>query len=262
VAGTTRGSGRGSTKLPSSLGQRRGSGLQWIWAAAGGLLLAFAIAVAWQPWGEDRPDLRRVANLAAPGDAVVFFGDSITQGYGVRPEESFPALVAQALGLSFVNAGVPGDTMGAGLARMERDVLRHRPRLVVVEFGGNDFLRRVPPEETLRHLEAIVGVLIQSGIMTVVLEVNPGLGGDPYLKGYQAVVERHGALLVPDILRGILTNRDLKADTIHPNAKGHRLIAERVTAALRPLLQEADRRRAAPDAKRSGFLLPVLRTIG
>ena len=58
------------------------------------------------------------------------------------------------------------------------------------------------------------------------------------------------------------TNPDLKADTIHPNAKGHRVIAERVTAALRPLLQEADRRRAVSDAKRSGFFLPAFRTIG
>ena len=249
MAGTAGGRGRGSPGLRRSFGQRPGARFPWLWAATGGLLLAVAIAVVWQTWGGYRPDLRRVANLAAPGDAVVFFGDSITQGYGVRPEDSFPALVGQALGLSFVNAGVPGDTMGAGLARMERDVMPHRPRLVVVEFGGNDFLRRVPPEKTLRHLEAIVSALIQSGTMAVVLEVNPGLGGDPYLTGYRAVVEQYGALLVPDILRGILTNPDLKADTIHPNAKGHRLIAERVTAALRPLLQEADGRRAAPHAK-------------
>ena len=262
MAGTGKGKGRRSLGLRSSFGQRRGSGFQWLWAATGGLLLAVAIAVVWQSCAGSRPDLRRVANLAAPGDPVVFFGDSITQGYGVRPEESFPALVGQALGVSFVNVGVPGDTMGAGLARMERDVLPHRPRLVVVEFGGNDFLRRVPPEDTLRHLEAIVSALIHEGMMVVVLEVNAGLGGDQYLKGYQAVAERYGALLVPDILRGILTNPDLKADTIHPNAKGHRLIAERVTAALRPLLEEADRRRAARDATRSGFFLPAFRAIG
>jgi hypothetical protein len=99
-------------------------------------------------------------------------------------------------------------------------------------------------------------------MMVVVLEVNAGLGGDQYLKGYQAVAKRYGALLVPDILKGILTNRDLKADTIHPNAKGHRLIAERVTATLRPLLEEADRRRAARDTKRSGFFLPAFQAIG
>ena len=206
-------------------------------------LLLVAAAVAWWAWPSRGPDVRRAANLAAPGDIVVFFGDSITQGYGVRSEESFPALVGQALGVPIVNAGVPGDTMSAGLARMERDVLSHRPRLAVVEFGGNDFLRHVPVEETLQNLEAIVSTLIGGGMMVVILEVEVGLGGDPYLVGYQAVAERHGAILVPDIMKGILTSPDLKADTIHPNAKGHRLIADRVIRILAPLLREANRRR-------------------
>ena len=208
-------------------------------------LLLVAAAVAWWAWPSRGPDVRRAANLAAPGDIVVFFGDSITQGYGVRSEESFPALAGQALGVPIVNAGVPGDTMSAGLARMERDVLSHHPRLAVVEFGGNDFLRRVPVEETLQNLEAIVSTLIGGGMMVVILEVEVGLGGDPYLVGYQAVAERHGAILVPDIMKGILTSPDLKADTIHPNAKGHRLIADRVIRILAPLLREANRRRGS-----------------
>jgi acyl-CoA thioesterase-1 len=228
----------------------------------GGLLLLLAVVVLWQLRWESALDLRRVANLTAPGGPVVFFGDSITDGYGVHPEESFPALVGGALGVAFVNAGVPGDTMGAGLARMERDVLAHRPRVVVVEFGGNDFLRRVPAEETRRHLEAIVSHLIQEGVMVVILEVNVGLRGDPYRTGYQAVADRHGAVLVRDILRGILSDPDLKTDAIHPNAKGHRLIAERVIAALRPLLEEADRRRGTSDRKSSAFSLPGFQSVG
>ena len=93
MADTTGRSGRGSPGLRRSYGQRRASRFPWLRAATGGLLLAVTIAVVWQPWGGSRSDLRRVANLAAPGDAVVFFGDSITQGYGVRTEESFLALV-------------------------------------------------------------------------------------------------------------------------------------------------------------------------
>ena len=69
--------------------------------------------------------------------------------------------------------------------------------------------------------------------MVAILHVNVGLGGDSYLQGYRAVADRHGAVLVPDILSGILTNPDLKSDTIHPNAKGHRLIAERVVKTVR-----------------------------
>jgi acyl-CoA thioesterase-1 len=207
------------------------------------------------------PDLGRVANLEAPGEVMVFFGNSITQGYGVRPDESFPGLVARELGIVFVNAGVPGDTTAAGLARIERDVLTHRPRLTLVEFGGNDFLRRVPVDETLKNLDAMVKTLVAQGMMVVILEVNVGLMSDPYLKGYRTLAERYGAVLVEDVMKGILGNPDLKVDGIHPNAQGHRLIAERVIKVLRPLLREADRRRGSPVRQSLDFPLPALQPV-
>ncbi|MFI5340999.1 MAG: GDSL-type esterase/lipase family protein [Candidatus Methylomirabilales bacterium] len=202
-----------------------------------------------------------MANLEAPGEVVVFFGDSITQGYGVRPEDSFPSLVGRELGIAFVNAGVPGDTTTAGLARVERDVIAHRPRLTLVEFGGNDFLRRVPLEETLKNLDSIVKTLVAQGMMVVILEVNVGLMGDPYLEGYRVMANRYGAVLVEDVMKGILGNPDLKVDGIHPNAQGHRLIAERVVRVLRPLLQEADRRRGSAVRQSLDFRLLALRAV-
>jgi len=227
-----------------------------------GALVLLALATVWYVTRPVRPDLRRVANLGAPGEVVVFFGDSITQGYGVRPEESFPALVARDLGLAtFVNAGVPGDTTAAGLARIERDVLPHRPRLTLVEFGGNDFLRRVPLEETLENLDGIVKTLIAQGMMVVILEVNVGLMGDPYLQGYRAVAERHGAVLAEDVLRGILSQPDLRGDPIHPNARGHRVIADRVVKVLRPLLKEANRRRGSLGKSSQDSPLPDSRGV-
>jgi lysophospholipase L1-like esterase len=89
-----------------------------------------------------------------------------------------------------------------------------------------------------------------------------GLGGDPYLAGYQAVADRHGALLIADVMRGILAGSDMRVDAIHPNAKGHRLIADRMTAALRPLLAEADRRRGVPATRSSAFRLPGIAPVG
>ncbi len=227
----------------------------WLFVASGVLLLA--LAVGWYLARQRGPDLSRVANLDAPGEVVVFFGDSITQGYGVRPEESFPSQVAGDLGLALVNAGVAGDTTAAGLGRIERDVLAHRPRLTLVEFGGNDFLRRVPLDETLKNLDAMVRTLHDQGMMVMILEVNVGLMGDPYLKGYRAVGERYGAVMVEDILGEIMSNPDLKVDSIHPNARGHRLIAERVVKVLRPLLGEADRRRGSGRRQSQDFPLPA-----
>ena len=226
-----------------------------------GLLVLLVLGVGWYVLRLKGPDLGRVANLDAPGEVVVFFGDSITRGYGVRPEDSFPSLVASALGIAFVNAGIPGDTTAAGLARIQHDVVSHRPRLTLVEFGGNDFLRRVPLEETLKNLDEIVRMLVAQGMMVVILEVNVGLMGDPYLEGYRAVAKRYGAVLVADVMKGILGNPDLKVDGIHPNPQGHRLISERVIQVLRPLLQAADRQRSSAVRQSLDFPLPVMRAL-
>ena len=224
-------------------------------------MVLVAVCTGWYLTRRSGLDLGRVANLEAPGEVVVFFGDSITQGYGVRPEDSFPSVVAGELGIVVVNAGVAGDTTAAGLARIERDVMPHQPRLALVEFGGNDFLRHLPLEETLKNLDGIVKILVAQGMMVVILEVNVGFMGDPYLEGYRAVAKRHGAVLVEDVMKGILGNPDLKADGIHPNARGHRLIAERVIRVLRPLLQEADRRRASAVRQSLDFPLPAPRAL-
>lgn len=98
--------------------------------------------------------------------------------------------------------------------------------------------------------------------MVAILHVNVGMGGDLYLKGYRAVADRHGAVLIPDILRGVLGNPDLKSDAIHPNAKGHRQIAERVIKSLRPLLEAAGRRRGTLGQQTSAFPLPGFRSVG
>jgi acyl-CoA thioesterase-1 len=252
----------GGSPRPPVVVRSRPSRPRWLWGAAAAFAGLLALGAWWVFWSGPRLDLRRVANLDAPGDVVVFFGDSITQGYGIRAEESFPSLVAGALGVPFVNAGVPGDTMSAGLLRLERDVLSHRPRLVVVEFGGNDFLRRVPIEETLKSLETIVGRLTAEGILVVLAHVAVGLGGDPYRAGFEAAATRHGAVLIPDILQGILTSPGLKVDSIHPNAKGHQLVAERVLRILRPVLQEADRLRGRARGAAWDFGLPAFRMLG
>ncbi|HWT81731.1 MAG TPA: GDSL-type esterase/lipase family protein [Candidatus Methylomirabilis sp.] len=230
------------------------------WAILVAVLLVI-LTVGWYFLRVKTSDFGRVANLKAPGEVVVFFGDSITQGYGVRPEDSFPSLVAKELGVAFVNAGNAGDTTAAGLARIERDVSIHQPRLTVVEFGGNDFLHRLPRDETLNNLDAMVKTLVSRGMMVVVLEVNVALVGDPYVEGYRAVARRHGAVLIEDVMQGILGNPDLKVDGIHPNALGHRLIADRVIRVLRSLLQESDRRRSSAVRQTLQFHLPALRAL-
>lgn len=187
----------------------------------------------------------RIANLDSEGTGIVCFGDSITSGYGVQRDQAFPALISERLDVPVINAGIDGDTTRNALARLERDVIAHDPRIVIVEFGGNDFRKKVSTQETFANLDTLVEGITAHGAMVVMLEIRIGLLRDHYLSGYRRVAKKHGAMLIPDFMDGILGNQKLTLEGIHPNAEGHKLIADRVVAQLAPLLREADRARAA-----------------
>lgn len=181
-----------------------------------------------------------VANLSSEGDVIVAFGDSITYGFGVKAEEAYPAVLGETLGVEVVNAGQSGDTTGTALERLEDDVLRLEPRLVIVELGGNDFLNKVPKEETFRNMDRIVGACVDTGAMVVVAHIKTGVWTDAYRDRFEEIAERHGALLVPNIMRGIFGKPSMMYDQIHPNAAGHEVIAGRIAEIVGPLLERAD----------------------
>jgi lysophospholipase L1-like esterase len=160
----------------------------------------------------------------------------LTSGVGAAPGQSWPELLALELGKPVVAAGVSGDTTEGGLDRLERDVLSRNPGTVIVCLGGNDILRRMPVDGTINNLDAIISRSQASGAMVVLI----GVQGIPFLSShrsrYRALAKERGALLVPNILGGIIGNRKLMADQIHPNSDGYKLMAERVAQAMRPHL--------------------------
>lgn len=192
---------------------------------------------------ERRSPYSGIRNLKAPGETLVCFGDSLTQGVGASSEENYPALLARELRRPVINAGRGGDTSEDGLRRLEADVLAHSPRLVVVLFGGNDFLRRLPLSEAKRNIAEMVRRIQDTGAMVVLVGLKLGMFTDEYGPLYQEIARDNGALLVPDILDGVLSDPGLRSDPIHPNGAGYRRVAERLLAQLKPLLEEADRKR-------------------
>lgn len=180
------------------------------------------------------------ANLDSQGTAIIFFGDSITHGYGVSAGRDFPYLVGQMLGTAVINAGRNGDTTATALARIEKDVLSRDPRVVVVELGGNDFLRKVRRETTFQNLDKIVSLCVERGAMVVLVHAKFGLLDDPYLDGDKEIAKRHGAVLVKNVLKGVLGRPSRMVDMIHPNEEGHAIVAERIFEVLGPLLAAAD----------------------
>lgn len=187
--------------------------------------------------------------LEGPLPTVVFLGDSLTAGFQLAEGQAWPALVAERLaaeGLPFreVNAGVSGDTSAGGLARLDW-VLRAEPDVVVVELGANDALRGQDLASTEANLRAIVERLRAEdvAVLLVGLEIPPNYGPD-YARRFSALVPRLAAEydlpLVPFLLERVAGERSLNLpDGIHPNAEGHRLVAETVAPHLRPLVAAA-----------------------
>jgi len=149
-------------------------------------------------------------------------------------------VLSTRLGVSIINAGRSGDTTRSALARLDSDVLSRDPRVAIVLLGGNDFLRRVPTEETFDNLAAIVEKLRRRGAAVVLAGVSVGIMSDPYAARYDALARQNSAGLVPDILGGIIGRSNLMSDAIHPNEQGYQIIADRLEPVLRDLLSGDD----------------------
>ena len=193
--------------------------------------------------GKDSFD--KIRNLRSAGESVVFFGDSLTEGVGAGLGEDYPTVLSRRLAMPVVNAGVRGDTTAQALARISEAVLSKNPRLVVVFLGGNDFLRRVPLRDTRKNLEEIVRRVQSQGAMVAIAGMRLGFFTDEYSAIFEETARQFGALYIPGVTKGILSDAALRSDPIHPNGAGYRLVAERIAEKLTPLLRESDRLRMA-----------------
>ena len=179
---------------------------------------------------------------------VVFLGDSLTAGYGLPADESFPARVATLLKgegkpIRIVNAGVSGDTTSGGLARLEW-LLRQKPAVIVVSLGANDGLRGLPLETTKAHLAEIIDRAKAGGarVLLVGLKLPPSYGEEYTARFeaiYPALAREKSVRLVPFLLEGVGGDPALNlADGIHPNAEGQERLAQNVLPHLRDVIAE------------------------
>jgi acyl-CoA thioesterase-1 len=173
---------------------------------------------------------------------VLALGDSLTAGYGLEQDESFPAQLEKALlaagyAVKVVNAGVSGDTSAGGLARIQW-ALADRPQIVVVELGANDALRGLDPAQTHANLDQIIARLNQAGCRVILagMQSPRNLGPDynnTFDQIYPNLAKRYDLLFYPFFLEGVATDPDLnQVDGIHPNSSGVRLIVK----GLQPLV--------------------------
>jgi len=183
---------------------------------------------------------REIKNLESNGKNIICFGDSITFGYGVSSGEDFPSALGKLLKIEVINAGIDGDTSVEALKRLDSDVLNREPFLVLVEFGGNDFLRKIPPEETINNIKQMVEKIQGKGAMVALVDISAGMFMREYRVAFRKIAEKEGTIFIPGILSGIITNPSMKSDFLHPNAQGYQLIAKRIYDSIKPYLKKED----------------------
>lgn len=189
-----------------------------------------------------------VPALAAARPVLVCFGDSITAGYGLQPEQAYPAALQRKLDHSgyryeVSNQGTSGATSKDAVASL-RTILQLHPGIVIVEFGGNDGLRGLPLEQTRRNLDTVVTAFQNAHIKVLLAGITlpPNYGPD-YIQAfdtiYRELAQKHHTAFVPMIYKDLVhVPNTIQSDGIHPTAKGSEIIAATLFPALKPLLRK------------------------
>ncbi len=169
-----------------------------------------------------------------PDDAVILaLGDSLTSGYGARPEQSYPSVLQQLSGKKVVNAGVSGEVSENGLRRLPGLLKRHQPDLLILCHGGNDILRKKSMSKMRSNLIDMIELAKNENIPVLLLGVpKPGLFLSSY-EVYQSIAEETGVFFIDDLIPDILGDNDLKSDTVHPNSDGYTVMAETIYTYLK-----------------------------
>jgi lysophospholipase L1-like esterase len=175
---------------------------------------------------------REIKNLNSSGESIICFGDSITFGYGANPTEDYPTALRKMVNLPVINAGVDGDTTFMALERLENDVLAKNPRLVIVEFCGNDFLKKIPKENTVKNLAKIIDRIQDRGAMVALVDISAGVFFQEYRQAFKKLAVQKKTIFIPVLLNRIITNPAMKSDFFHPNARGYQVIAKRIYQAI------------------------------
>lgn len=181
---------------------------------------------------------REIKNIDSQGTNIICFGNSITFGYGAMPDETYPSVLAKIIKIPVINAGIYGDTTIEAIKRIKSDVLDKEPLLVIIEFGGNDFLRKIPLVETSKGIEEMIRQIQSQGAMVAIADISTNVVMKDYGKELRRLSKKYSTIFIPRLFRGILTNPTLKSDFIHPNSQGYKLMTLRIYRTILPYLEQ------------------------
>lgn len=184
---------------------------------------------------------------------IVFFGNSLTAGYGLNLSEAFPALIQSKidslrLPYKVINAGLSGETTAGGNSRIDW-ILKQPVDIFVLELGGNDGLRGIPLESTKKNLQEILNKVREkypnAQILLAGMRVPPNMGktySDQFQAVFNSLAKENPIAFLPFLLEGVGGEPRLnQADGIHPTAEGQKIVAENVWTVLKGLLSDKDK---------------------
>jgi len=171
-----------------------------------------------------------------PEDGVILaFGDSLTYGTGVKRDDSYPSVLQKITGRKVINAGVPGEVTANGLKRLPGLLTEHDPDLLILIHGGNDMLRKKNLNTAADNLRSMIDMARNNNIPVVMMAVpNPTLILSP-AEFFKELADNMSVPIEVDAISDILQYPANKSDSVHPNAKGYRMMAESLHALLQSL---------------------------
>jgi len=235
---STRGSGRASIGY-AGLSHAVQCAIGWV--AAASLMLAVAFPVSAQTTA-------RAAPAAQPARTVLVMGDSLSAGYGLAASQGWVALTADRVaktkpGWRVVNASISGETTAGGASRIDGELKRNKPAVVVIELGANDGLRGLPLAQSRANLDRMILASKKAGakVLLIGMRMPPNLGRE-YTQGfsdnYAALAKQHGIALLPFLLEPIALDRTaFQDDNLHPIASAQPKLRDHVWTQLAPLLK-------------------------
>lgn len=176
---------------------------------------------------------------------IVAFGDSYTEGHGARLSEAYPARLSLLIGREVANKGITGETAGEALPRLDRDALRVKPQLVIVEFGVNEAYRGCPVSRSIADIDTMTArIQNETGASVILVGVHFWGFQENFDDGLREIAARRHTGLVLDVLHGIVSSQrdrddgdaSLRSDDFHPNARGYDVMAKRIEPEVRRVL--------------------------
>lgn len=167
-------------------------------------------------------------------NSILAFGDSLTYGYSAKFNESYPVVLGNLTGLNVINAGINGETSSQGLRRLSTLLENKSIKLMILCFGGNDIIQRLPMDKLKKNLKTMIHMAKEKNIQVLLVSVpNFSLFGLSPLTLYDEVADEENIVLASGILADILSQPSLKSDQIHPNALGYKQMAEKIYESLK-----------------------------